>query len=131
MKYTLLPSSVLILSVILLVSCSSSKQSRLLEELPGSWKRVDGNYTIEIKDVLADGQMTANYFNPNPINVGRSSWKANKNGLHIYVELSDTNYPGSNYKLTLNEKTGELKGTYFQAVTNENFSVDFKKVSED
>ena len=96
--------------------------------MEGSWVRSDGPYTIEISEIKAEGKLLAKQFNRNPINVGDASWKEYDGKVQIYVELRDTNYPGSNYKLTYIEKTETLFGTYFQAVASETFEVSFKKI---
>ncbi len=97
------------------------------EQLKGSWLRSDGPYTIEITEVQEDGKLVAKYFNPNPIKVGSSGWQLKDKQLQIFVELQDENYPGSLYKLTFDEKTKTLKGTYFQAVSKQTFEVTFTK----
>ena len=40
-----------------------------LQFLKGRWLRPDGGYVIEIRQVDADGQLDARYFNPSPIRV--------------------------------------------------------------
>jgi hypothetical protein len=41
--------------------------------------------------------------------------------------LRDVNYPGSTYQLRLSPDKKSLVGQYFQAVTQENFAVEFIK----
>lgn len=96
-------------------------------DLKGSWLRSDGVYTIEIKDVQDDGKLTAAYYNPEPINVGKASWREQEGNILVYVELRDKNYPGSIYRLTYDEKNKTLNGSYFQAVTKETFEVYFTR----
>jgi hypothetical protein len=95
--------------------------------LVGTWQRSDGPYNIEIIEVLDDGKMTAAYFNPGPIHVGRSGWKVKDEMLWIFVELKDENYPGSLYELSYDKDRDMLKGTYYQAVAGQTFSVEFNK----
>jgi len=95
--------------------------------LIGEWQRSDGVYKIEIIEVMDDGKMTASYFNPNPIHIGRSGWRVKKEQLQIYIKLQDENYPGSLYELSYDEKKGRLTGTYYQAVTKQTFDVEFSK----
>lgn len=95
--------------------------------LEGMWNRSDGVYKIEISEVQDDGKMEATYFNPGLINVGKSSWREQDGNMLVYVELRDENYPGSIYRLTYDEKTKTLNGTYFQAVTKETFEVGFTR----
>lgn len=97
--------------------------------LEGIWNRSDGVYKIEIKEVLDDGKLDAAYFNPNPINVGEASWREQDGKMLIYVELRDDNYPGSIYRLTYDEKTKSLYGTYYQAIAKETYEVYFNRSS--
>jgi len=98
-----------------------------IDGLDGKWLRTDGDYTIEISDVAEDGKMTAKYFNPTPINVGRSAWRINEDRLQIYVELQDENYPGSLYQLYYDAENEKLIGSYYQAVSRQTFNVEFNK----
>jgi len=97
------------------------------DKLKGSWLRSDGSYTIEIIAVEEGGKLSANYFNPNPINVGKAGWRIYNDETQIYVELQDTNYPGSMYRLSYNENSGMLSGTYYQPVSKQTYKVDFRK----
>ncbi len=97
------------------------------QHLKGIWIRTDGGYKIEIKEVQDDGKLDAAYFNPNPINVGRSEWRIQDKTLQLYVELQDENYPGSIYQLAYDEDKDELHGTYYQAVARQTFKVSFTK----
>jgi len=97
------------------------------EKLSGSWLRSDGTYSISISDVEPEGKLEAAYFNPNPINVGRSEWSVQDKKLLLYVEMNDVNYKGSNYNLTYDDQSGQLVGFYSQAVTNQTFDVSFSK----
>jgi hypothetical protein len=95
--------------------------------LVGEWLRTDGTYTIGIANVAEDGKLTATYFNPNPIHVGRSGWRVKEDQLQIYVELQDENYPGSLYELNYDKEKDRLKGTYYQAVAKKTYDVEFSK----
>ena len=95
--------------------------------LIGEWQRSDGVYKIEIIEVMDDGKMTASYFNPNPIHIGRSGWRVKKEQLQIYIKLQDENYPGSLYELSYDKKKDRLTGTYYQAVAKQTFDVEFSK----
>lgn len=97
--------------------------------LAGVWLRSDGTYRIVITEVKDNGTLIAKYFNPNPINVGKSGWRIQNDELQLFVELSDENYPGSFYELTSDAVSGMLSGTYYQAVSKEAYEVSFEKVN--
>jgi hypothetical protein len=98
-----------------------------LQFLKGRWLRPDGGYVIEIRQVDADGQLDAGYFNPNPIRV--VSAKATKDGaaVKVYLELNDVNYPGCKYNLTYLPAQRQLVGTYFQAAMQQTYEVAFER----
>ena len=95
-------------------------------KLVGSWLRTDGGYVLTLSDPEPEGLLKAAYFNPRPINVSHAEWRL-KDGLSIFVELRDKNYPGSTYTLTYNPATDKLMGSYFQAVMKQYFAVEFKR----
>lgn len=99
-------------------------------ELEGSWLRSDGTYSIKISDVKDDGQMTAEYFNPGPINVAEAKWELIGKKIQVFVKMQDKNYPGSYYRLSYNEKSRKLIGTYYQAVQQQTFDVSFEKKND-
>lgn len=95
--------------------------------LKGKWLRSDGTYSIEIFSIKADGAMDAGYFNPNPVNVGKSGWSL-KDGEIVYeIIMKDINYPGSKYNLIYDKKNDCLVGNYFQAVQGINYDVMFTR----
>ena len=98
------------------------------EKIAGRWQRTDGGYVIEVRAVHNDGIMDASYFNPNPINVSKAEWSTMDGRLNIFIELSDVNYPGSNYKLSYFPGQDQLVGIYHQAVYNQNYEVQFVRV---
>ena len=119
---------IIIIPALLFVFINNNKDVEYaVDRLTGSWIRSDGPYTIKISKVVEGGKMKAEYFNPGPIHVGRSSWQMDDGKLQVMVELSDKNYPGSQYKLTFNEKNNVLHGTYYQAVAKETYEVGFYK----
>jgi len=95
--------------------------------LKGKWMRSDGSYTIEIFSASRDGRMDAGYFNPNPINVGKSGWEMKEGVIFLDIVLRDVNYPGSRYNLIYDKKTNCLAGNYFQAVEGINYDVVFQR----
>lgn len=95
--------------------------------LIGDWLRTDAGYTIKIISVNDDGTMIAQYFNPNPINVGKANWEASYGNLKIVVEMRDVNYPGSTYTLNYLPDRDMLAGEYYQAVEQLTFYVEFTR----
>lgn len=129
------PRIVIIFVVIILIPAiwffflnNDNDHDRASKTLLGKWQRTEGPYILEFKHINPEGRMTANYFNPNPIHVGRSEWRIEDGKVEVYVELQDTNYPGSTYSLVYDKDTETLKGNYYQAMTRETFSVEFDKV---
>jgi hypothetical protein len=95
-------------------------------KLLGSWVRTDSPYELRILEVHSDGTALAGYFNPQSINVGQAKWSAVQ-GLRLYVELRDENYPGSNYLLEYLPDQDIMAGKYFQAVEGVTYDVAFAR----
>jgi len=104
---------------------SSEKKTADKNSLVGDWVRTDANYLIRITEVNDGGTMTAQYFNPNPINVGKANWEQTYGNLKIVVEMRDVNYPGSTYTLNYLPDRDMLAGEYYQAVEGLTFYVEF------
>jgi len=110
-------------------SSGEVKQNRVAEKkiLIGEWLRTDSDYLIKIATVNDDGSLLAQYFNPNPINVGSANWETISGDLKIIIELSDVNYPGSTYTLNYLPDKDMLAGEYYQAVEGLTFYVEFSR----
>lgn len=93
--------------------------------LAGRWVRPDGGYTLVLEDIKSDGSLKASYYNPRAINVHEAKWKLGNDGVHLFVELRDVNYPGSKYSLIYIDEEDVLRGTYFQAVHKQTFEIMF------
>lgn len=93
--------------------------------LIGRWVRPDGGYVLDLKAIGADGAVQAAYFNPRPINVSRAELRRNEEGVGVFIELRDVNYPGSTYNLRYDTQADRLIGTYFQAVHGETYRIEF------
>jgi len=106
---------------------TSGKKTLDKSSLVGDWVRTDADYLIRITNVNDDGTMTAQYFNPNPINVGKASWESSYGNLKIIVEMRDVNYPGSTYTLNYLPDRDMLAGDYYQAVEGLTFYVEFAR----
>jgi len=98
------------------------------DRLKGRWLRPDGGYVLEIGEIDAGGKMVARYFNPRPINVSRAEASLDGTTTQVFIELRDTNYPGSTYTLTYDPVSDQLKGTYFQAALQQSFDVVFVRM---
>ena len=98
------------------------------DRLKGRWRRPDGGYVIEIRNVEANGKMDAGYYNPRPINVSRAEASEEGTAAKVFIELRDTNYPGSTYTLTYDPQSDQLKGVYFQAALQQSFDVVFVRM---
>jgi len=108
-------------------SGTSGKKTVNKNSLIGDWVRTDADYLIRITAVNNDGTITAQYFNPNPINVGRANWEQSYGNLKAIVEMRDVNYPGSTYTLNYLPDRDMLAGEYYQAVEGLTFYVEFMR----
>ena len=95
--------------------------------LVGDWVRTDAGYLVKIINVNQDRTLDAQYFNPNPINVGKANWEESYGSLKIIIELRDVNYPGSTYTLSYLPDRDILAGDYYQAVEGITFYVEFTR----
>ncbi|MGD8501759.1 MAG: hypothetical protein PVJ86_13995 [Phycisphaerales bacterium] len=95
------------------------------ERLVGRWVRPDGGYVLAIRGVQDNGRLDASYYNPRSINVARAEWRRENGHLTVFIELRDTNYPGSQYTLRYFPEEDALAGTYFQAVHRQTFEIMF------
>jgi len=91
----------------------------------GRWVRPDGGYILEVRGAAKNGVLDAAYFNPAPIHVAKAQALRERGALKVYVELRDVNYPGSIYNLVYDPADDSLKGTYFQAVEQETYTIFF------
>jgi len=92
--------------------------------LQGRWIRTDAAYVIQLSHGQ-DGTLQAAYFNPKPINVGKTETAEQDGMVQILVELQDVNYPGSTYVLSYDRKQDILKGIYFHPVSKQSYEVGF------
>lgn len=124
-------------SVLIFISCDNKTEnkSQIVQKtdktkIIGEWLRTDSDYMIKIAAVNDDGLLLAQYFNPNPINVGKAEWLSSDGFIKIYLELRDENYPGSNYNLTYIPERDMMVGDYFQAVEGLTFYVEFSRYNK-
>lgn len=88
---------------------------RLLK-LRGFWQREEGGMIIAVRDVKADGKVTAGYTNPDrsppDVNVGGASARVTAGKVTLTVTMDDVDYRGSRYDLTYDAASGTLQGSY-------------------
>ena len=125
---------ILNVSVLLFISCDNKTEnkSQIVKKtdktkIIGEWLRTDSDYMIKIVEVNDDGSMLAQYFNPDPINVGSAKWESIAGDLKIIIELRDVNYPGSTYTLNYLPVKDMFAGEYYQAVEGLTFYVEFTR----
>jgi len=98
------------------------------EPILGNWLREDGGYRLHLKTAGSDGRLSAEYYNPRPINVSFVSATNATGAWKVRVELNDVGYPGCVYSLVHDRVNDRLIGTYFQAALRETFEVMFVRV---
>ena len=92
--------------------------------IQGRWTRTDAPYVIELRHAK-DGSMQAAYFNPKPINVGKTETAEQGGLVQVMIELQDVNYPGSTYVLSYDRTRDILEGIYFHPATKQSYEVGF------
>jgi hypothetical protein len=107
---------------------SSQETSSAFALLKGRWRRPDGGYVVDIKDIDPTGSMDTAYFNPRPIRVSKAEATRDGAVTKVFIELRDVGYPGSTYTLTYDPRTDQLKGLYFQAAIQQTFDVVFFRI---
>jgi hypothetical protein len=127
-----LPVILIIVFVVILIkepseTDSGNKKVTDKNVLVGEWIRTDADYRIQISKINEEGTLVANYYNPNPINVGKADWEESYGYLKIIIELRDVNYPGSTYTLSYLPDRDILAGDYYQAVEGLTFYVEFAR----
>jgi hypothetical protein len=96
--------------------------------LQGSWMRTDAPYVIELRHAQ-DGPLQASYFNPKPINVGKTETTEQSGLVQVLIELQDVNYPGSTYVLSYDRTKDLLEGIYFHPESKQSYNVSFVRQS--
>ena len=92
--------------------------------IQGRWTRTDAPYVIELRHAK-DGSMQAAYFNPKPINVGKTEIAEQGGMVQVLIELQDVNYPGSTYVLSYDRPQDLLRGIYFHPESKQSYEVGF------
>jgi hypothetical protein len=116
---------------VLVLAQSSASNSNTVTDfafLKGRWRRPDGGYIMDIKDVDSAGKIDAAYYNPNPIKVSKAEASKEGSEAKVFIELRDVGYPGCTYTLAYDPQTDHLKGIYFQAAIGQKFYVFFSRI---
>jgi hypothetical protein len=116
------------IAVHFLASSTSMAGNPGFEQLKGKWVRPDGGYIIDITGVGEDGKLVAKYYNPRSIHVEKAEATQKDGRIAVFIELRDTNYPGSTYRLVYNAEKEMLEGIYFQALERQQFQIYFKRM---
>jgi len=106
-------------------STQAAVTSEQVETIVGRWRRPDGGYIIDIRGLDTAGNLNVAYYNPRPINVSQAHVVQSPKGLHVFIELWDTNYPGATYRLDYDSEHDTLTGVYHQPKVNQTFDVVF------
>jgi hypothetical protein len=109
----------------ILIEESKSQDKNLLK---GVWGRRDGLGEINISEVIDNGVLKATFYNPKLINIEKSTWLNSSGVLRIHILFREDNYPGSTFSLNYIAEKDVLVGVYFDAVTNESYTVTFDRV---
>lgn len=96
-----------------------------MDVLKGDWVRPDGAYTIAIKDIAANGQIEATYYNPNRLPFAEAQASTVGASLRVSFELRAGGYAGSSYELDYDPVSDHFKGTCCQAVARQTYDVYF------
>jgi hypothetical protein len=123
-------AQILIFLAVIWIGCSAALAQAIEQTSPdmlaiqGRWTRTDAPYVIELR-YAKDGSMQAAYFNPKPINVGKTETAEQGGMVQVMVELQDVNYPGSTYVLSYDHTRDILEGIYFHPATKQSYEVGF------
>jgi len=96
-----------------------------VEPIVGRWRRTDGGYVVDILGLDAAAGLKVAYYNPRPINVSQAQVVHGSTGLHVFIELRDTGYPGATYRLDYDATTDTMTGFYHQPTADQTFDVVF------
>jgi hypothetical protein len=114
--------------VIVMLGCVSVGGATALSPdmlaLQGRWIRTDAAYVIAL-NLAQDGSLQAAYFNPKPINVGKTETSEQAGIVQVMVELQDVNYLGSTYVLSYDRSQDLLEGIYFHPESKQSYPVTF------
>ena len=90
--YSLAAAIILVAALIFIIINNSDDKVLINKKSPdrnlliGDWIRTDASYLIKINNVINDGALNAQYFNPKPINVESANWEENYGDLKIFID---------------------------------------------
>ena len=99
----------------------------MVQRVLGAWVREDGGYTLDLRNARVGGHIDATYLNPNPIHVSRAAWMERAGTLEVFIELTDTGYPGATYMLRHDRERDRLVGEYTQPAMQQTFTIEFSR----
>jgi hypothetical protein len=105
--------------------CLDQQDENLIK---GVWGRTDAVGEINISEILDNGLLKTTFYNPKMINIEKAIWTNSSDVLRIYILFREDKYPGSSFSLNYLPEKDLLLGVYFDALTNESYSVAFKRV---
>ena len=123
----ILPWTMMILCLALMQMAAGVVSAQPLEfkVIAGQWTRIDGNYTLQVQDVMSDGKVNVSYFNPGEIHVAESRFSPQEGRVKLFVKLQDVGYPGCTYTLFYFPEDDALAGVYYQAAVDRTYEVIF------
>lgn len=122
-KHHKMKNILLIIAAVLIASACNSGGN--VDKIQGKWLRPDGNYILEIKEILPEGKLRAAYYNPGNIKISKATYSNEKGTIKVHVEFADENYHGSKYNLEYNAETDMMKGVYYQAMMGQTYEILF------
>jgi hypothetical protein len=108
-----------------MVADAASAQPVDFKVITGRWARIDGDYTLSVRDVTPGGKVSVSYFNPDSIHVAESRLSTKDGRVGLFVVLQDEGYPGCTYTLFYHPEEDVLAGSYYQAAVDRTYDVIF------
>ena len=105
-----------------------TEDNSLLDSLVGRWVRPDRGYVILVHNDDSSGRVEVEYLNPQPVYVSQAEASLHGDTPRLFIELTDSGYPGSTYTLDYKAEDDVLTGIYYQAVQQRAYSVVFVRV---
>ena len=124
-KTTVLAAAAFCLTVWYLAGTAASANPFNFSVIAGQWARIDGSYTLAVKNVASGGTADVSYFNPGKIHVAESLVSTQEGRIRLFVTLRDKGYPGCTYTLFYYPEQDVLAGEYFQAAVSRTYEVIF------